>query len=584
MKLAALAAVACLVIPSPAIADAVTYYVLNENGPIIRIPSDGSATATISDPYGGDGFALDNLGNFIAAAVSALVQVSPSGNAVVIANAPGNSQFIDVAIDGSGNYIVADNAQHQVVRISAATHAITPVAFYPASPNELEDSYVRVDGSGNYIVAEDNGSQLHVFRITPGGTVTTIPLSGTIPTRVGGMTFDASGNYVITDYNLGAIDVITPSGAITTLFQNDTLAAAELTGIVRDPGTGDFIVVGRVSKSLYSVAPDGSGFVQFFSGSPLNAPEDIVAAGATGSTPAPTLVNPASGSGSTATFTFTWSDTGGWENLSVVNVLINNVLDGRKACYVAFAPSGPASGTVYLVDDAGDSGGPFSTLALPGSGTAQNGQCSIAGSLSSAQGSGTGLTLMLNITFAAGFAGNQVIYMAAREPVANSGWQALGTWNVPGPAAAGPSVSGLSPGRSTLAAQTYTITYTDTFGWQDIAVANVLVNSAIDGRVACYVAYVPAGAATGTIDLVDNAGDAGGPFSAAVLPGSGTVSNSQCTISATRISATASGNTLVLTLAITFNQSFAGNQVIYAAVRSNTLNSGWQAVGSVTVP
>jgi len=583
MKLAALAAVAFLVIPSPAMADRVTYYALGRFSSIFKIPSDGSATATISNPYGGSGLALDNLGNFIVAN-GPLVQVTPSGTATVIANATGLSQFVDVALDAGGIYIVADNGQHQVLRISASTHAITPVAFYPASPTELEDSYVRVDGSGNYIVAEDNGSVLHVFRITPNGTVTTIPLTGTIPTRVGGMTFDASGNYVITDYNLGAIDIITPSGTLTTLFQNDTLAGAEILGVVRDPGTGDFIVAGRLSNSLYSVAPDGSGFIQFFSGSPLNAPEDIVAAGATGSIPAPTLANPAAGSGTAETFTFTFSDTGGWENLSVVNVLINNVLDGRKACYVAFAPSGPASGTVYLVDDAGDSGGPFSTLALPGSGTAHNGQCSIAGSLSSAQGSGTTLTLMLNITFAAGFAGNQVIYMAAREPVANSGWQALGTWNVPGVTPAGPSVTGMSPGRSTVATQTYTITFNDTSGWQDIAVANVLVNSAIDGRVACYVAYVPAGAATGTIDLVDNAGDAGGPFSATVLPGSGTASNSQCAISAAGSSATASGNTLVLALTITFNQSFAGNQVIYAAVRSNTLNSGWQAVGSVTVP
>jgi hypothetical protein len=47
----------------------------------------------------------------------------------------------------------------------------------------------------------------------------------------------------------------------------------------------------------------------------------------------------------------------------------------------------------------------------------------------------------------------------------------------------------------------------------------------------------------------------------------------------------ASGNTLTLNLAITFSPSFAGNQVSYLAARNNsTGNSGWQAVGSVTVP
>ena len=35
---------------------------------------------------------------------------------------------------------------------------------------------------------------------------------------------------------------------------------------------------------------------------------------------------------------------------------------------------------------------------------------------------------------------------------------------------------------------------------------------------------------------------------------------------------------------ITFSQPFAGNQVIYAAARSNTLTSGWQSIGTVSVP
>ena len=46
----------------------------------------------------------------------------------------------------------------------------------------------------------------------------------------------------------------------------------------------------------------------------------------------------------------------------------------------------------------------------------------------------------------------------------------------------------------------------------------------------------------------------------------------------------ASGNTLTLTLTITFNHSFAGNRVMYLAARSNTANSDWQASGTVGVP
>jgi len=294
--------------------------------------------------------------------------------------------------------------------------------------------------------------------------------------------------------------------------------------------------------------------------------------------PAPVSVLPAAGSASAQAFTFTFSDAGGWQNLTVVDALIASALDGRHACYAAFVPS---SGSLYLVDDQGDAGGPYSGMVLPGSGSVSNSQCSIAGTGSSAAGSGNTLTLTLAITFTAAFAGNHVMYLAAQDASGNSGWSALGTWNAPGPAAAGPSVSGMSPGRTNNATQAYTFTFTDTNGWQDIAVANVLINSAINGIGACFVAFVPG---SGSLFLVDNAGDAGGPYAGMQLPGSGAVSNGQCSIAGAGSSVAMSGNTLTLTVEITFSGSFAGNRVFYLAARSSTLNSGWQAVGTAAVP
>jgi len=299
--------------------------------------------------------------------------------------------------------------------------------------------------------------------------------------------------------------------------------------------------------------------------------------------PAPVSSGPASGSGSSQTFTFTFSDSAGYQNLGVVDILIQNVLDGRHACYIAFVPSGAASGVIDLVDDAGDAGGPYSFAQLPGSGTAQNSQCSISAANSSVSGSGNTLTLTLAIAFSASFAGNRVLYLSAQDKsLANSGWSALGTWNVPGPPVSGPSVTGMSPGYTTsLGPTTYTFTFSDTNGWQDIGVANILINSAIDGRQACYIAYVPS---TASVLLVDDAGDAGGPYQGMVLPGSGSVSNSQCTISGTGSSVSGSGNTLTLKLAVTFATSFAGDRLFFLAARNNTLNSNWQAVGTAVVP
>ena len=113
----------------------------------------------------------------------------------------------------------------------------------------------------------------------------------------------------------------------------------------------------------------------------------------------------------------------------------------------------------------------------------------------------------------------------------------------------------------------------------------MLINSAINGIGACYVALVPFGAGSGTIYLVDNAGEAGGPYAGGmVLPGTDTISNGQCTISGAGSSVAGSGNTLTLKLAITFNHSFAGNQVLYLSAGAGAANSDWQAVGTVAVP
>jgi hypothetical protein len=197
------------------------------------------------------------------------------------------------------------------------------------------------------------------------------------------------------------------------------------------------------------------------------------------------------------------------------------------------------------------------------------------------------LTLTLAVTFASGFSGNKVFYTAARNTSQNPGWQALGTWNVPGPAPTGPAAGGVSPARSATTGQTYTFTFTDTNGYADLAVVDVLTNNSLDGIGACYVAFAPTSATSGSLYLVNDAGGAGGPFAGSFILGTpgASASNSQCTVSADGSSLSASGNTLTLNLAITFSSSFSGNQVFYLAARNNgSGNSGWQAVGSVTVP
>jgi YD repeat-containing protein len=136
-------------------------------------------------------------------------------------------------------------------------------------------------------------------------------------------------------------------------------------------------------------------------------------------------------SGTAQTLTVAITDTKGAGDIGVVNLLANKFIDGRQACYLAYAASGNA---LYLVDDAGDAGGPFAggMVLNGGAGTIQNSQCSVSGAGSSAVASGNSLTLTLNITLKAGLAGNRVIWVAGRDAAGgnNTDWQSMGTATV----------------------------------------------------------------------------------------------------------------------------------------------------------
>lgn len=131
--------------------------------------------------------------------------------------------------------------------------------------------------------------------------------------------------------------------------------------------------------------------------------------------PGSMTISPASGAGSSQTFTIGIPHPGGWQNLRVVNLLINSTLDGQQACYAAYEL---ATSNLLLLDDQGKD---YQSGA--------NSQCGMR--LLSAKGDGNTLTLAVNVSFRAAFAGKKNIYLAERDNAQNnSGWQALGTWEV----------------------------------------------------------------------------------------------------------------------------------------------------------
>jgi subtilisin family serine protease len=342
---------------------------------------------------------------------------------------------------------------------------------------------------------------------------------------------------------------------------------------------------GQASKSWIVTAPTSPGSYTLRADVSSDSFGEIFAAQAdfafrvSNAAPAPIQVTPAYGGGNSQVFTFTFADADGWQDLAVVNVLINFWLDGRQACYIAYVP---ATGSLYLVDDAGNAGGPYQGITLPSNGSVGNSQCTIYGSGSSATGDRTTLTLGLNIGFRPGFGGTRLVYLAARDKSgANSGWQRLGVWNVPGLPMTSPAVVSMSPQRgSGRGPQTFTFQFYDDDGYQDLNVMNILVNDWLDGRQACYLAFVRP---LNGIYLVDDAGSALLPL--LPLGGGGRVENSQCTVYATGSSVSGSGKNLTLTLNLAFKAGFAGNRVFYIAARDVAEhNSGWQGMGTWTVP
>ncbi|MEZ5351931.1 MAG: BACON domain-containing protein [Bryobacteraceae bacterium] len=296
-------------------------------------------------------------------------------------------------------------------------------------------------------------------------------------------------------------------------------------------------------------------------------------------------VSPASGSASSQSFAFTFQDPDGASDLDIVNVLVNNAIDGRQACYLAYVVSGPGTGSLILVNDAGAAGGPFAgTLPIPGAGSISNGSCTVNGAGSSASMNGNVLTLTLNLSFKTSFGGNRVIYQAARDKGGlNSGWTARGVWQVPGAGATSPSVVSLTPGRAAANSVVLSATFRDNDGFTDLNILNILINNAIDGRSACYVAIVRA---SNTLILVNDAGDAGGPFAGTtIIPSVGAVANSQCSINAAGSTVSGSGTTVTVTLSLTFLTPFKGDRIVYLAARDTVEhNSGWQPMATITVP
>jgi hypothetical protein len=290
---------------------------------------------------------------------------------------------------------------------------------------------------------------------------------------------------------------------------------------------------------------------------------------------------PLAGSGTASNFSFSVSHPDGLSRLGVINLLINSALNGGQACYVAYSVP---QRVLYLVNDAGPASGLSAPLTLgPGtSGFVANSQCQINAAFSSAVTSGNSITLSLNTQFRPSFTGGKVLYAAARTTdEVNTGWRTVGVYDIPVTTVSFPNSSTANPAAGTATTTVLSFTYRAQGSHTNLETVWGLVNTALDGAGACYFAY---NAPSNLLFLVPDNGN-GAQAQSIPLPGSGTIENSQCRINAFGSVVNRSGDTLSLTLNVTFKGGFSGPKVIWTAASTlANLVSPWRAAGAWLLP
>ncbi len=273
-------------------------------------------------------------------------------------------------------------------------------------------------------------------------------------------------------------------------------------------------------------------------------------------------IMPASGSGSTLTFiaSFTTSDQ------AQQHLLINGSLTGYGACYLIYDDP---TNTLYIANDQGNA---VAQAVTPGGlGTLSSSQCSVPASSVSISRSASTVSVTATIAFAASFAGSKNVYAnIANTSYVEGNLQQIGTWAA---ASVDNSVT-VTPSSGKGTPQTFTFNYLSSNQVQE----HMLFNSSLTGFGACYFIY----------DRPSNnfyiANDQGTAVSQAVTPGgTGTLIGGQCSLPASAISVTASGNSVFITVTISFAPTFNGPKNVYANFVNNSYVEGsWQQIATWT--
>ena len=289
------------------------------------------------------------------------------------------------------------------------------------------------------------------------------------------------------------------------------------------------------------------------------------------SAPQPAAIAPASGSGYAQTFaaTFLTQKPNGGEP-DAVYFLAAPTITAVNACLIEYTP---ISGTFRLL---ANDGATWSASMTTGGTDLQNSQCTVHGT-SSGSINMLSDTLQRNlvnyaVTFKSGYGGSKNLYLLAMNTALglNSGWVTIGAWDVP---SAGAVVS-LQPLNGGATSGTFTSTFHHTGGANAHYLGYTLflptpnvVNYTAQGT--CLVEY---NRISKGVRLIDNAGTGwlgGAPISSTAQ----SLSNNQCTIQVSAMTATIDGNTMIVTIPVTFKSSIG--PVLGTFLQALDVNGNW---------
>ena len=140
-----------------------------------------------------------------------------------------------------------------------------------------------------------------------------------------------------------------------------------------------------------------------------------------------------------------------------------------------------------------------------------------------------------------------------------------------------PSAVSVSPTAGSGNAVTFTAVYSDTGGAAVLTSVSLLVSASPATAASCAVSYNP------SANVFTLANDDPNTGVQTVVPGGGTVQNSQCALTGAGSTASAAGNNQSIVVQLTFLAAFGGAKTLYLSAADSGANTGWVSEGAWTV-